>query len=62
MIIQIFKKFHRVNILKMLLISGLVKKGKTLRRELETHGKFRKFPIKLITVKLPPRPEDSRDS
>ena len=37
------------------------KKGKTLRRELETHGKYKKFPIGLISIEQPP-PKDSQDS
>ena len=37
------------------------KKGKTLRRELETHGKYKKFPIGLIDIRFP-QPKDSQDS
>ena len=37
------------------------KKGKALRRELETHGKYKKFPIPLIDIQIPP-PKDSKDS
>ena len=37
------------------------KKGKTLRQELETLGKFKKLPIDVIDIKLP-QPKDSQDS
>ena len=36
------------------------KKGKTLRQELETLGKFKKLPIDVVDIKLP-QPKDSKD-
>ena len=56
-----FENISQIQHVKNITDIWFSKKGKTLRRELETHGKFRKFPIGLISVNLPP-PKDSQDS